>query len=814
MTQTCPHPSPLGLLLAGFLIHYDDMNQDLQDFYFIDPKWLCELMARVVTLREVNPFIINGILNRKDFAVTFKGERFPEENYPQFIRLLNRFQIACSLDEERLLVPSKLPAKKPEKATDADLPFITIKRVHSFPFMPYGFWNRFTARLLCYTKDMLMSDISKDVWSQHVKYKSPYQLDPFCCRCPLTVSDPDPAKADAPAPAQPSLQPSGVSDDLRGSGIAAKETRHTVDGFSAYFDDDLPPRRGGFFVNGMFISGLSGSDHSSPRSDSGFGYSSGDEDSTQEQPFLPRGDSVPPATRRAEWHDVHLPKHGSNPESRLRRKLEDELDMATPRSESAVPYDHEPVASQCSPPSGNLDACVKSPPSGLSSSEYSGHVANNLMAQTSAAESSLTSHVTCPMSAVEARDYDSSRSTTEGAHPLVSGVSANTSAAVPIPEGTYSFTSHIMKPTDAQEALEHSPPQSTPSSCAISMETCFQFPLSAAPSVSSEPVRSLSSSSCDVSSLSVTQDDVFVASTSSPPGSTVPLAHSKFSKEEPRGPQTREELSGDGEPDQGHSSCRGLPDYAKNGPSELDPSLGLNKDHFKVRSISHLAQTHRLGCPCAEDFPIDGLPELPTDLCTLVDSGFLHCWLTGVCLHHPRLFFMVSNSPDLSQEGRQCIITQVSPSPLGRRILSYIVDHIDTLIREWYPDLSLTDGREPIVRQQIPCVTCEHLGVEAHKFSFVQCQRQSSVSDMIACPNHDDLDLNLHHVAPDIMLHDVGVDLLVSHDQLKYENSEASLLGSGGFGKVQDRIDRKPRTCSGERISLDVLVAVKSFGRP
>ena len=203
-----------------------------------------------------------------------------------------------------------------------------------------------------------------------------------------------------------------------------------------------------------------------------------------------------------------------------------------------------------------------------------------------------------------------------------------------------------------------------------------------------------------------------------------------------------------------------------------------------IRSISE-EQTHQPDCPCTGSFPMDGLPDLPGDLRSLVDEGFLHCWLSGVCLHHPRLFFMVTHEPDPTHEGRQRIVTQVSPSPLGRRILSYVVDHVDTLIREWYPSLSLTDGRELVVRQYIPCVVCERLGVEPHNFSFVKCQRHSAQADRIECPKHRGLDLNLHHVAPDIMMHDVEVDLLVSHDQLMYENSETSFLGSGGFGKVR-----------------------------
>lgn len=34
------------------------------------------------------------------------------------------------------------------------------------------------------------------------------------------------------------------------------------------------------------------------------------------------------------------------------------------------------------------------------------------------------------------------------------------------------------------------------------------------------------------------------------------------------------------------------------------------------------------------------------------------------------------------------------------------------------------------------------------------------------------------------MLHDVDADLLLSHDEITYEDTDSSRLGTGGFGKV------------------------------
>lgn len=48
----------LSPCVAGVLLHYDDPL--LRDLYFLDPQWLCDMLAHVVTVREVNPHINNG----------------------------------------------------------------------------------------------------------------------------------------------------------------------------------------------------------------------------------------------------------------------------------------------------------------------------------------------------------------------------------------------------------------------------------------------------------------------------------------------------------------------------------------------------------------------------------------------------------------------------------------------------------------------------------------------------------------------------------------------------------------------------------
>ena len=42
----------------GTMLHYEDPL--LSDLYFVDPQWLCDMLAHIVTVREINPLVKDG----------------------------------------------------------------------------------------------------------------------------------------------------------------------------------------------------------------------------------------------------------------------------------------------------------------------------------------------------------------------------------------------------------------------------------------------------------------------------------------------------------------------------------------------------------------------------------------------------------------------------------------------------------------------------------------------------------------------------------------------------------------------------------
>ncbi|XP_078352523.1 leucine-rich repeat serine/threonine-protein kinase 2-like isoform X1 [Oculina patagonica] len=835
----------------GILMHYDDPNQDLQDLYFIDPQWLCELMAQIVTLPEVNPYIRNGILNLDDLPQIFKGELFAHQNSPQFIRLLNRFQIACSLDENRVLIPSKLPDKQPDEATNDDLPFITLKRIHSLPCIPFGFWSRLISRLLFYMKDMLSG--GENFTRQ--EYTSPFQLDPFCCRCPLVLESSNTGSLiESENEMLASIEASigGSFENLQSS---PGDFRGLVRFFSSH--------RQGTYINGRFF-GYSDIEGGSSRSDSGFEYSSDDDDDARVRAPGSLNSTFPLArSRDTSWRKEGVFKHGTHPGIPCRNDEINDLESGTPKSDSALPIlrqnflqgdlddldgkahsgseqgspeqsyispdaaqgssvpDNEPLVDSI----GNNDDLVETP----RCEELVNGEAYEDIEVLNYKETSLES---CPERLSRLLDVSPSQNYTSDDSDSVPYHSATSRSCTPDPfprersDGHHNDPSPTVPSEDPEiRPVQENPTADDPNQFQPLTKACSQeadnFNLSFSEghfNVDSCEVASNHSASSSVSN-SISSDKEESSGESFHTGSSRGSSDNEAgdASTEIRTLHGNEEVAaashasgisvGSDQSEAGEdvstaeiSSHDSLgttfqspylppemsvdsPEIVHLGTPPVSPDPGRSTTAGSSRGKPRSGTPHLPYCPFIEDFPIDSLPQLPTDLATLIDHGFLHCWKSGVCLRHPRLFFLSYGVPDPASD-RQLIITEASPCPQGRRVLSYVVDHIDTLIREWYQEYSSTDGQQPKVRQLIPCVVCERLGLEPYKFSFAECQFQSSTSDTIPCPHHPRLKVNLHQVAPDIMLHDVDADLLLSHEEIKYEDTESSMLGEGGFGKV------------------------------
>ena len=152
----------------GALLHYDDRKHNLDDLYFVDPRWLCDLMSTVVTVKQRNPYVKQGILRSKNIPLLFKDKRFPNRYFNQYLTLLNRFEIALPLDKDhrRILIPSMLPEKRPDVVAMQQLDdkscykrFIlfcpSVAQGQAYRHLtPPGFWSRLLSRIMNTVKEV------------------------------------------------------------------------------------------------------------------------------------------------------------------------------------------------------------------------------------------------------------------------------------------------------------------------------------------------------------------------------------------------------------------------------------------------------------------------------------------------------------------------------------------------------------------------------------------------------------------------------------------------------------------------------------
>ncbi|XP_065648790.1 leucine-rich repeat serine/threonine-protein kinase 1 isoform X3 [Hydra vulgaris] len=147
----------------GTLLHFDDPN--LNDLYFINPQWFCDLLAHIVTIKSVNPWIKNGLIKISDLkGQIFRGDhQFPSSMVPKYVELLNKFDIAIKIQDEYLLVPSELPDKQKECIIIAEnqssllknpmnlrasLPQVVFRRQYLLTYIPSGLWARLLTRMI------------------------------------------------------------------------------------------------------------------------------------------------------------------------------------------------------------------------------------------------------------------------------------------------------------------------------------------------------------------------------------------------------------------------------------------------------------------------------------------------------------------------------------------------------------------------------------------------------------------------------------------------------------------------------------------
>lgn len=130
------------------------MDADLHDIVILDPQWITDLLASIITTKQ--NFVRDGMLKHSDLPFIW---RFDAALHAKLLRLLERFEVSFQMPEEdRTLIPCLLPDARPEFDTLWSSGVCTqqFHREYELSFLPKGLFSRLIVRLLHFSRGVVM----------------------------------------------------------------------------------------------------------------------------------------------------------------------------------------------------------------------------------------------------------------------------------------------------------------------------------------------------------------------------------------------------------------------------------------------------------------------------------------------------------------------------------------------------------------------------------------------------------------------------------------------------------------------------------
>lgn len=117
--------------------------------------------------------------------------------------------------------------------------------------------------------------------------------------------------------------------------------------------------------------------------------------------------------------------------------------------------------------------------------------------------------------------------------------------------------------------------------------------------------------------------------------------------------------------------------------------------------------------------------------------------------------------------------------------MGQVVDHIDSLMEEWFPGLLDVDvcGEGETLLKKWALYSFED-GEEHQKILLDDLLKKAEEGDLLIHPDQPKCTIPISQIAPDLILADLPRNIMLNNDELEFYQTPEFLLGDGGFGSV------------------------------